>query len=299
MNWTCISVRLVAITYRPCSVLRTGLTPSASGSAYLELEQYPALSADSASFNSVAATLKLTCTVHGPRPLPRSASFTQNVSLSTSIKFAPFAARARRGYVRHASERDLAVHLETALRGVIIGDRWPKSGVEIVVIVLEGDDDARLSTKVDVGEEARESSGASGMMSVLAGCITVASAAMVDAGLDCIDLVTGGVAAIVRQPSVPGSNGWQLNLVLDPTSSDHRDILAACVVGYIQSRDEITELWLKGSIPSMPRHLIGVEGGVTLMIDGAVQAATAARTVLVEAVKESVELRAQREKVDE
>ncbi|MCJ1477726.1 3'-5'-exoribonuclease [Lambiella insularis] len=277
--------------------LKTGLTPSASGSAYLELEQSTALSVESASFNSITSTLKLTCTVHGPRPLPRSAPFTPNVSLSTTIKFAPFAARERRGYIRDASERDLAVHLETALRGVVIGERWPKSGVEIVVTVLEGEDDAWWSTEAKVREEVMEMSSASGMLSVLAGCITVASAAMVDAGLDCIDIVTGGVAAIVRQPSLPGGNDSQLNIILDPNFSEHKVVLAACVIGYIQSRDEITELWMKGSIPALPHSLTGGQSAVTLLIDGAVQAAAATRTVLAEAVRESIELKTQSEKL--
>ncbi|MCJ1403691.1 3'-5'-exoribonuclease [Xylographa trunciseda] len=269
--------------------LKTGLTPSASGSAYLEIEQASASSKKNALFNLSPSSLKLTCTVHGPRPLPRSASFTPNVVLSTHVKFAPFATRERRGYLRDTSERDLAVHLETALRGVIIGDRWPKSGVEIIVTILEAEEVHGWPRNSDSSDEAPQVFAASGMMSVLSGCITVASAAIVDAGLDCVDIITGGVAAIVGKIPVPGGKGHDLHVILDPKFSEHREVLASCVVGYLQSRDEVTELWMKGGMPPSPGASSDEQTGITLLIDGAVQAAVAARHVLVEAIKESIE----------
>ncbi|MCJ1394235.1 3'-5'-exoribonuclease [Xylographa bjoerkii] len=269
--------------------LKTGLTPSASGSAYLEIEQPSASPGEDALFNLFQSSLKLTCTVHGPRPLPRSTPFTSNVLLSTHVKFAPFATRERRGYLRDTSERDLAVHLETALRGIIVGDRWPKSGVEIIVTILEGEEDHCWPGDSNNSDDTLQISAASGMMSILSGCITVASAAIVNAGLDSVDLVTGGVAAIVRKTSVPAGSGHDPHVILDPKFSEHREVLASCVIGYIQSRDEITELWMKGGTPSSPEASSDERNGITLLIDGAVQAATAARHVLVEAIKESVE----------
>lgn len=249
--------------------LRTGVVPSASGSAYYEVPpQDP--KATSKSLVPSTSNLKITCTVHGPRPLPRNAAFTPNLLLSTHVKFAPFAARERRGYVRDASERDLGVHLETALRGVIIGERWPKSGCEVVITVLEGEEDGWW------GDGQRlEKAGGWGMMSVLAGCITVASAALVDAGIDCVDLVSGGVAAFVQ-----GSQGADAQVVLDPCPSEH-DFKAACVVGYLQSRDEVTEMWMKGD----------AAGETEALVDQAVKAATMTRAVLAEAVKEAAELK--------
>lgn len=249
--------------------LQTGIVPSASGSAYYEIPPQES----SESRNSLvpsSSNLKITCTVHGPRPLPRNAAFSPNLLLTTHVKFAPFATRQRRGYVRDASERDLGVHLETALRGVIIGDRWPKSGCEVVITVLEGEEDVWWCNR-----EGGEKSGGWGMMSALAGCITVASAALVDAGIDCVDLVSGGVAALVTD----GESGSE-QVVLDPAPVEH-DLKAACVVGYLQSRDEITEMWMKGD----------ARPATEAMIDSAAKAAVLARTVLVEAVKEATELK--------
>ena len=267
----------------PCtSVLKTGLTPSASGSAYFELEP-PESTAASKSLASRAPALKLTCTVHGPRPLPRSAPFSPQLLLSARIKFAPFADRQRRGYIPSANERDLAAHLETALRGVLIGERWPKSGVDVIVTVLEGEEDYSWN-KGQLSESRRNHCW--GLMSILSGCITVASAAIVDAGIDCVDLVAGGVAAIVRQP------GAHPQVFLDPRPLDHEAIIAACVIGYSQEKDEITGLWTTGDVTTLENSDGTTILGFDLLVDQAVEAAMAARLVLIEAIKELVEAKA-------
>ena len=249
--------------------LQTGIVPSASGSAYYEIPPENSLSSNPSLVPS-SSNLKITCTVHGPRPLPRNAAFSPNLLLTTHVKFAPFATRQRRGYVRDASERDLGVHLETALRGVIIGDRFPKSGCEVVITVLEGEEDAFWGDR-----QGGEKSGGWGMMSALAGCITVASAALVDAGVDCVDLVSGGVAALVKN-----NESASKEVVLDPVPAEH-DLKAACVVGYLQARDEITEMWMKGDAGAR----------TDTMLNSAVKAAAMSRTVLVEATKEAAELK--------
>ncbi len=262
-------------------VLKTGLTPSASGSAYIELQ--PTSTVQSRSLTNQTSGLKLTCTVHGPRLLQRSAPFSPQLLLSTRVKFAPFAAQQRRGYVPDATERDLAAHLETALRSVLIGERWPKSGVDVSVTVLEGEDDHPPER---FGQHRNGRTGGWGLMSILSGCITVASAAITDAGIDCVDLVTGGVAAIIHQPSMP------LQIVLDPSPSDQEEIIAACVIGYLQSRDEITELWAKGNMVQTngkASHPLTFEP----LVDRAVEAAMTARLVLIEALQEATESKIQ------
>ncbi|KAK2603918.1 3'-5'-exoribonuclease [Conoideocrella luteorostrata] len=207
--------------------LQTGVTPSASGSAYLEIEQ---------SGGSTGFGMKLTCTVHGPRSLPRSAPFSPYMILSTHVKYAPFATRQRKGYLRDVSERDLSIHLETALRGALVAERWPKSGVDIVVTVIEGD----MARQASVGRGLEEWN----TMTVLSGCITVASAAMADAGIDCVDTVTGGVAAVVMDRNTD----IEPFIVIDPVLSEHEIVLAACCVAYLARRDEITHLWYRGCL---------------------------------------------------
>lgn len=294
------------MTERVCIVLRTGLTPSASGSAYLELEQIPHSSINPVSFVSQVASLKLTCTVHGPRPLSRSAAFTPSALLSTTVKFAPFATRTRRGYIRDSSERDLAVHLETALRGVIVADKWPKSGVEVIVTVLEAEEEPLWDPNSIAAKYSRGGSSSLGLMTVLSGCITVASAAIADAGLDCVDLVSGGVAAVVRQPrsasaarSPKGSENSQIQVVQDPMASECMEVMAICVVGYLRSHDEISELWMSARNSSLYQLFSDGQSGSTILVDAAVQAAVAARHVVVEAIKESTKLNTKRSKAGE
>lgn len=277
------------------TVLKTGLTPSASGSAYLEIELSTEGRTTTKSLATPSSSLKLSCTIHGPKPLPRSATFSSSLQISTYVKLAPFAAQHRRGYIRDSRERDLSVHLETALKAVIAMERWPKSRLDIVVTVLEGEDDG------DYGDGVPGAGGTPGwgMMNVLAGCITVASAALTDARVDCLDLISGGVAAIVENGDVEGqrigtkrTSGSRANqvLVLDPCPSEHRKIVAACVVAYLACSDEITEMWLKGDVPYGKRADDGNGEGLDELIGGAVDAASASRTVLEEAVRESAEL---------
>ena len=255
-------------------VLKTGLVPAASGSAYLEIEAR-APAAEKALIPSTSS-LKLTCSVHGPKPVARTASFSPNLQLTAHVKFAPFAARQRRGYIRDAAERDLSVHLETALKGAIIPDRWPKSAIEVVITVLEGEEDSWA------GEVQRSNRGFEGaaMMNVLAGCFTVSSAALADARIDCLDLLAGGVASVV-----PGPGQRRIKL-LDPCPAEHEELTSICVVGYLPARDEITELWVKGDLPAeVDASGLGLEG----LVEGAINAAKGVQGVLQEAVRESAE----------
>ena len=201
--------------------------------------------------------------------------------LTTTIKFAPFATSRRRGYLRDNAERDLAVHLETALRGVILSNRLPKSGLDVVITILEGEDDSWWST----GSQAASIQGSMpfGLMSVLAGCITAASTAIINAGIDCVDVAAGGVAALVKKSS---HTKQDLELVLDPCPSEHEEIVACCVVGYLKARDEITELWMRGGIPlSAPIDATG-QTDVDAIINGAIQAASAAHTVVISSLND-------------
>lgn len=261
------------------------MIPSASGSSYLEFEPSASLAAARSSPQSLippSSALKLACTVHGPKPLPRSATFSPNLVLTTHVKYAPFAARRRKGHIRDTSERDLGVHLETALRGVIVAERWPKSGLDITITILEAEDDRWWGDAPDSHDAPW------GMMNVLAGCITAASAAIADARIDCLDLVAGGVAALVSDESPEGERSAP-KLMLDTDPAEHRSILSACVVAYMLSRDEITEIWLKGDSSKV---LLGPDDkrtGHDALINGAVDAARGAHMVLAEAVRESAE----------
>ena len=177
--------------------------------------------------------------------------------------------------------------METALRGVIIGDRWPKSGVDVIITILEGEEDQWWG---DDRGQGSTSAGEWGMMSVLSGCITVASAAIADAGIDCVDVVSGGVAAIIRGSGSPQSPS-PISLVLDPVPSEHQEILAACIVGYLPARDEITDLWAKGDIWNENQKATSQSYSYEDLADNAVQAALGSYKVLVGALKETADMK--------
>lgn len=242
--------------------------PSANGSAYLEIEAPAQSSAQN--FLLQQSTLKLSCAVHGPKPLSRTANFSPNLQISAHVKIAPFATRNRRGYIRDNEERDVGIHLETALKGVILADRYPKSAIDVVVTVLEAEEDG-------ISMQGRQGLRGCGTMNLLAGCITVASAALAHARIDCVDLMVGGVAV-----TTPTSN----TVLLDPSPAEHSDLTTACVVGYLPSRDEVTELWMKGDLPATATN--GKEG-VDTLIDSAVGSAKGAHAVLQQAVREAAE----------
>lgn len=274
-------------------VLKTGLIPSASGSSYLEIEpaRRPLNNAPSKSLIAPATSLKIACAVHGPRPLPRSANYSPNLLLTTHVKYAPFAHRRRKGHIRDAGERDLGVHLETAIRGAIIAERWPKSALDVTITILEAEDDRWW------GDAPGLSDASWGTMNVLAGCITAAAAAIADARIDCLGLVAGGVAALVaadesdmKENHTDEDDGSSRpRLLLDPDPSEHQNIVAACVVGYLPSRDEITEIWLKGDTSKVASTTNQPLPGHEVLIDGAIDAARVARSVLAVAVRESGE----------
>jgi len=178
------------------------------------------------------------------------------------------------------------VHLETALRGVIIGDRWPKSGVDVIITILEGEEDQWWGD-----DRGRGSISAAewGMMSVLSGCITVASAAIADAGIDCVDVVSGGVAAVVRETGSQGEPSTT-RLLLDPVPSEHKEIVSACIVAYLPGRDEITDLWVKGDI-GHKNQISSQNPSYEDLADNAVQAALGSHRVLVGALRETAALK--------
>ena len=175
--------------------------------------------------------------------------------------------------------------------------------MEVIITVLEGEEDRWWGDGAELG-----ATGDWGMMNILSGCITVASAAIADAGIDCVDLVSGGVAAIVRQSTGtnkeqqprPMSNSKRLDtdlqLVMDPCPSEHRQMVAACVVGYLQSRDEITELWAKGDMPTPLTIGLSTQIGFDDLVERSIEAAVATRVVLTEAVRESTELKVHKSK---
>lgn len=172
--------------------------------------------------------------------------------------------------MRDNIERDLGSHLENALHGVIIPDRYPKSALEVAVIVLEGEEDCLWN------EELGQEKGISGigLMNVLAASINVAVAALVDAKIDCLDLLASGVAARTADAATE---------LLDPCPSEHEELSSACIVGYLPARDELVEIWTKSVTDQ------GSDSALETLTDAAIKSARGAHKILTEVIKESLD----------
>lgn len=132
-----------------------------------------------------------------------------------------------------------------------------------------------------------------GLLGVLAGAITCASAAIADAGIECLDLVSGGVAALVKKQAsedsgMDQSTQEELVVIQDPSPEEHAsgDIVAACAIGYMAAREELTEIWMRGSVETLTKVGDDSVDDLDKMMDGAIMAATETRRVLNEAVAE-------------
>ena len=173
------------------------------------------------------------------------------------------------------------------------------------ITVLDCEGEAGAATGVSNYQAGGKSGGGGsgggvevGLLGVLAGAITCASAAIADAGIECLDLVSGGVAALVRKRGlnidVKGSemrnvtSMEELIVVQDPSPEEHApgDIVAACAVGYMAAREELTELWMRGSVELSIDDEDHDQDDLDRVIEGAIMAATETRRVLNEAVAE-------------
>ena len=138
--------------------------------------------------------------------------------------------------------------------------------------MLEGDDEPQ--------DRGIQTLSTLSLMNVLAGSINAASAAIAEAGIDCVDVATGGVAAIVTR-----SDG-QAQVVLDPCPSDDEAIEGLCLVSYLKSRGEITDFWATAA-PSARLAQSANEIDFDTLGNNAIEAASGARLVVIEALTQA------------
>eukprot|EP00941_MAST-03F_sp_MAST-3F-sp1_P004951 g4951.t1 len=146
---------------RNCTELRprymkTGIVTRARGSGYVE-----------------AGDCKVLCSVFGPRESSRAIDFSETGLLQVDVKFAPFAEEIHRGKGRAFDEEHLSHELSCALESAVLLEKFPKSVVDVYVVVLES---------------------GGGLM---AAATTAASLALADAGIEMFDLVVGCAAGKV------------------------------------------------------------------------------------------------------
>lgn len=132
------------------AILNLGLISQAKGSAYYEI-----------------GNTKIICSVYGPREVMRRKDFQINGQLYCEFKYAPYSCQTRQSYLPTAEEKDISKTIEEALESVVLLHKFPKSRVDIFIMVLENGG------------------------GVLAASLTCAGAALNHAGIEMYDLVVG------------------------------------------------------------------------------------------------------------
>ncbi|XP_075231689.1 exosome complex component MTR3-like [Lycorma delicatula] len=129
--------------------IKTSVLSQAKGSAYIEVGK-----------------TKVICSAYDPREIPNHSEFILNGELYCEFKYATFAQKKHRGFIRDSEEKELSVCLKRALEPAVCRHEFPNFQVDVYALVLEDDG------------------------SVLAAAITCASLALADASIPMYDLVT-------------------------------------------------------------------------------------------------------------
>ncbi|XP_028814136.1 exosome complex component MTR3 [Denticeps clupeoides] len=151
---------------------RCGLVSQAKGSAYIE-----------------AGNTKVICSVYGPRETERrDETEMKRGKLLADVRLAPFSCRKRGQWIQGTEEKDLSQFLLESLRPGVLLQKYPRSQIEVCVMVLENDG------------------------AFLAHAVTCASLALADAGIEMYDVVMGCAAR--RSGDA---------VLLDPTFAEEHD----------------------------------------------------------------------------
>uniref|UniRef100_H2YG84 Exoribonuclease phosphorolytic domain-containing protein n=1 Tax=Ciona savignyi TaxID=51511 RepID=H2YG84_CIOSA len=150
--------------------LQCGVVSQAKGSAYCELSK-----------------TKVICSVYGPKDIEMREEFQINKGkLKCELKYAPFSSSKHREHIPDAEDVENSDILLQAISPAVCLQRYPKSQIEVHVLVLEDDG------------------------SVMPAAITSASLALVDAGIEMYDVVTASSVRVAGQEAC----------FIDPISSE-------------------------------------------------------------------------------
>ncbi|WVQ98265.1 hypothetical protein IAU59_005388 [Kwoniella sp. CBS 9459] len=164
--------------------------------------------------------VKIACSVYGPRPkLP---PYTPQGTLNLEVKFAPFASDPRRAPLRDTEPIPLSVLLTQSLIPTLQLHLLPKSSIDVYLLILESDTPTN----------------------VLSAGLTVASAAIADAGIAMNGLGVGSV--IASSSSAASSTPTSSYLLLDPSEEEERNSQAKVLVGSMPALGRITNLFFTG-----------------------------------------------------
>jgi exosome complex component MTR3 len=157
---------------------------------------------------------KVLATVFGPRPTTVQ-SFSDEASLNCTLRVATFSsAVGRREHAPDDEQKALSSQLRQALEVAVRLEAYPKSLIDVHALVLQDD---------------------GGALPVAIAC---ASLALVDAGIECLDMV-----AAVTVGRLPCSR-----VVVDPCFAEERMLSSRITIAYMPSLNEIVQFLQHGEL---------------------------------------------------
>ncbi|ORY20837.1 ribosomal protein S5 domain 2-like protein [Naematelia encephala] len=157
--------------------------------------------------------VKIACSVYGPRP--KQPPYSSTGTLNLEVKFAPFASHSRRAPLRDTEPLPLSALISQSLLPAIQLHLLPKSSLDIHLLILESSTTA----------------------AVLSAGLTVASAAVADAGISMNGLGVGGTALRVGKETL-----------LDPSAGEEASGNGLVCLGSLPAQGKVTGVWISGEL---------------------------------------------------
>lgn len=217
--------------------IKSGLLKNASGLAYLEIDD----------------TI-VEISVYGPRPI--KGLYMERASLSVECHFLPYITQPNEVIFNGSTNRSngrtgltsiehrICSVVETALLSTIPLEKYPKSTIDVFINVLSFNSNTRS------------------ILNLIAWTVTCSSLAMVDAGIEMRDLVTGGHVLLIDGV-----------VLLDPTVSDAESNAKECLACFtVMHNNDVVALWVDGSNDSSDEEALNSQ------IDGCSKMSTLVRS---------------------
>ncbi|KAI9343520.1 3' exoribonuclease family, domain 1-domain-containing protein [Obelidium mucronatum] len=207
---------------------KTGMVRQANGSAYLEV-----------------GGVKLVCAVYGPKPITgaaqKSADHHSGGRISCDVRLSPFAGIKRKGFQKESNEKTLSTNLSTSILPSLLLTHLPKSQIDIHIQVLQA---------LDPIETTQANAFSTSLSLLLAPCITVASLALADAGIEMMDSVVGCHVGIYRNHA-NNRLFWMVDCADDEVETRCNGggtWVGNCVIGVMPSIGKVTGMVMDGDI---------------------------------------------------
>ncbi|KAJ3024456.1 UNVERIFIED_CONTAM: Exosome complex component MTR3 [Siphonaria sp. JEL0065] len=207
---------------------KTGMVRQANGSAFLEV-----------------GGIKLVCAIYGPKPITGNQKTSDHHSggrIVCDVRLSPFASIKRKGFQKESNERTLSNDLTTSILPSLLLAHLPKSQIDVHIQVLQALNPPATATTFN--------SFSTSLSLLLAPCITVASLALADAGIEMMDSVIGCHVGIYRN-SANNRLFWMVDCAdeeVETKCNGGGSWIGNCVVGVMPSIGKVTGLVMDGDI---------------------------------------------------